>query len=77
MLLGVLDDDLVLANTSVYSHGVIGEGSEGRNEGSQDMEQAFLLEMVSANECCTQSVELGDFLRLGHGRPLRRRQWKK
>ena len=58
MLLGVLDDDLVLANTIVNSHGVIGDGSEGRNEGSQDMEQAFLLENVSVNECCSSRCRL-------------------
>ena len=43
MLLGVLDGDLVLANTIVNGHGKVGKGSEGGDEGSQDVEHAFLL----------------------------------
>ena len=43
MLLGMLDGDLVLANAIVDGHGKVGDGSEGGDEGSQDVEQAFLL----------------------------------
>lgn len=43
VLLGVLDGDLVLANTITDSHGIVGEGCEGGDEGSQDVEQSFLL----------------------------------
>lgn len=43
MLLSVLDDDLILANAIMNGHGEVGDGSEGGDEGSQDVEQAFLL----------------------------------
>ena len=44
MLLGLLDGDLILANAIMNGHCEIGNGSEGGDEGSQDVEQAFLLE---------------------------------
>lgn len=48
MLLLVLDGDLVLAHTITDSHGIVGEGGEGGDEGSQDVEETFLLgEVVS------------------------------
>ncbi len=43
VLLGVLDGDLVLADTITDSHGIVGDGGEGSDEGSQDVEQSFLL----------------------------------
>ena len=36
--------DLIVAKASLDSHSEVGDGSEGSNEGSQDVEQAFLLE---------------------------------
>ena len=66
MLLGVLDGDLVLANTIADSHGIVGEGGEGGNEGRQDMEQSFLLWRF--DEMMLTKVVLV-YLQLGHGRP--------
>ena len=43
VLLGVLDEDLVLANTITNSHGIVGESGEGGDESSQDVEETFLL----------------------------------
>ena len=43
MLLGLLDGDLILANAIMNGHCEVGDGSEGGDEGSQDVEQAFLL----------------------------------
>ncbi len=77
MLLGVLDGDLVLANTIVNGHSEVGNGGEGGDEGSQDVKQAFLLGKVSIGESCKVSVELENCLQLAHGRPLRRRQWRR
>ena len=77
VLLGVLDSDLVLANTIVNGHSEVGDGGEGGDEGSQDVEQAFLLGQVSIGESCKVSVELENCLQLVHGRPLRRRQWRR
>ena len=50
MLLGLLDGDLVLANAIMNGHGVVGDGGESGDEGSQDVEQAFLLGKVSVDE---------------------------
>ncbi len=77
MLLGVLDGNLILTNAIVNGHGEVGDGSEGGDEGSQDVEQAFLLGKVSVNESCRGWVELVDDLRLEHGRPLRRMQGRR
>ena len=77
MLLGVLDRNLVVANTIVNSHGEIRDGGEGGDEGSQDVEQAFLLGRVSLEGLRKGSVELLYDLRLGRGRPLRKRQWRR
>lgn len=77
VLLGVLDGDLILANTIVNGHGEVGDGSEGGDKGSQDVEQAFLLRRVSVDEFCNVSIELMDYLQLGHGRPLHRTRGKK
>ena len=38
MLLGVRDLDAVVADAITDSHGEVGEGSEGGDEGSQDVE---------------------------------------
>lgn len=43
VLLGVLDGDLILADTITDSHSIVGDGGEGGDEGSQDVEQSFLL----------------------------------
>lgn len=51
MLLGVLDHDLVLANTVTDCHGIVGESGEGGDERGQDVEQAFLL---PGSATCTQ-----------------------
>ena len=40
---GLSDDDLVEVHTVIDGHGEVGDGSEGRNESCQDVEQAFLL----------------------------------
>lgn len=48
MLLAVLDGDDVGAGTSLDSHAIVRDGGKGGNEGSQDVEQAFLLFDVSA-----------------------------
>jgi len=42
VLLGMLDGYIVVANAVTDSHGEVGESSKGGDEGSQDMEQAFL-----------------------------------
>lgn len=38
VLLGVLDQDLVLANTITDCHGIVGESGEGGDESGQDVE---------------------------------------
>ena len=43
VLVGFLEDDVVVADAVTGSHGEVGDGSEGGDEGSQDVEQAFLL----------------------------------
>lgn len=47
MLLGVLNGDLILRNTGLDSHSVVRDGRKGSDEGSQDMEETFLLYYVS------------------------------
>ena len=47
MLLALLDRDLVVGDAIVNSHCEVGNHSEGGNEGSQDVEHAFLLGAVS------------------------------
>lgn len=47
VLVVVPDDDLVLADAITNSHGVVGESGKGGDEGSQDVEQAFLLRNIS------------------------------
>ena len=47
MLVGVLDENLVLANSISDCHRIVGQCSEGGDEGSQNVEQAFLLAAVS------------------------------
>jgi len=86
VLLGVLDGDLVDADTVVHGHGEVGDEGKGGDEGRQDMEQAFLLGMASAIESVSGSgphlgsrvarrhVRGGKDVRRGHERPLRRRQ---
>ena len=58
MFLGVLNSDFILANTIMYSHGEIGDGGKGSDKGSQDVEQAFLLDEVSVHEGYRLSVEV-------------------
>ena len=65
MLLGVLDGDLVLANAIVNGHGEVGEGSEGGDEGSQDVEHAFLLGAGNVSGSCRRSMETIGFLTTG------------
>lgn len=43
VLLGLLNGDFVLGGTVADGHGEIGEGSEGGDESSQNVEHAFLL----------------------------------
>lgn len=43
VLVGFLEDDVVVADAVTGSHGEVGDGREGGDEGSQDVEQAFLL----------------------------------
>jgi hypothetical protein len=43
VLVGLLQDGLVVADAITSRHGKVGEEGEGRNEGSQDVEEAFLL----------------------------------
>ena len=45
MFLG--DDNPVVANAFTGGRGEVGRESKGRDESCQDMEQAFLLDMVS------------------------------
>ena len=45
VLLGVLDGDHILRDTSLDSHAIVRNGGEGSNKGSQNVEQAFLLPM--------------------------------
>ena len=47
VLLCMLDQDLVLTNTITDCHGKVGKGGKGGDEGSQDVEQPFLLWTVS------------------------------
>ena len=65
MLLGVLDGDLVLANAIMNGHGKVGKGSESGNEGSQDVEQAFLLGEGTVSGSCKLSMETIGFLTTG------------
>lgn len=44
VFLRFLDGNLIQGNAIVDSHGEISNGRKGRDEGSQDMEQSFLLE---------------------------------
>ena len=50
MLLAVLDSDLVAADTVTDGHGEVGDGSEGSDERSQDVEHAFLLRLGRKHE---------------------------
>ena len=65
MLLGVLDGDLILANTIMNGHGKVGNGSEGGDEGSQDVEHAFLLGEGNVSRSCKRSMETIGFLTTG------------
>lgn len=65
MLLAVLESDLILANTIVNGHGEVRDGSEGGDEGSQDVEQAFLLEKVSINGTLQMVGGPGELLTTG------------
>lgn len=47
VLVVMVNLDLVLGDTSLSSHGVIGQGSESRDEGRDDVEHAFLLCILS------------------------------
>ena len=44
MLLGMLDLDLIVADTITNRHGKVGDGSKSSDESGQDVEHAFLLE---------------------------------
>ncbi len=48
VLLGMLDLGLVDGDTITDSHGEVRDHGEGGDEGSQDVEQAFLLDRVSS-----------------------------
>ena len=47
----MMDLDLVLGDAVLDSHGVVGQGREGRDEGREDVEHAFLLDCVSIEVC--------------------------
>ncbi len=51
VLLGVLDLGLVDGDTITHSHGEVRDHGKGGDEGSQDVEQAFLLDCVSFESC--------------------------
>ena len=65
MLLGMLDGDLVLANAIVNGHGKVGDGSEGGDEGSQDVEQAFLLRKSQGRRILERVDRAGELLTTG------------
>lgn len=50
VLVVMVDLDLVLGDTSFDGHSVVGQRSEGRDEGRDDVEHAFLLYYLSACE---------------------------
>ena len=89
VLLGVGEDNFVLANTIIDSHRVVGEGGEGCDERCQDMEHAFLLDIsVSVDPLVGWGNDVSGFVlppmqvrvkdvRLGHGRPSHRRRWRR
>lgn len=51
-------DSLVVVDTCTAGHGEVGEEGEGGDEGSQDVEEAFLLECVSLCSRSDGSTEL-------------------
>ena len=76
MLLGVLDLDLVVADAVSDRHGEVRNGGKGGDEGSQDVEHAFLLQpavnILDSKGSRGRAVEDASHLRLGHGRPSHR-----
>lgn len=75
MLVGLLDDDLDHADAVTRRHCKIRDSCEGGDEGSQDMEQTFLLG-PSQHQFARLKVREAS-LPLGHGKPWRRRQAKR
>lgn len=49
MLVGLSLDNLVEVGSIASGHGEVGEEGKGRDEGRQDMEQAFLLELLAVS----------------------------
>ncbi len=55
----LLDNDGVSVGVAVAGgHCEVGDGSESRDEGCQDVEQTFFLDGISYVQCCTWSAVL-------------------
>ena len=67
---GFGEDDLVVGDAVTSCHGKVGEEGKGGDEGSQDVEETFLLRVVSFLLRLTGS----SCLRQGPGKPCHRRQ---
>jgi hypothetical protein len=60
-------------DTVTDSHGEVGDGSKGGDEGSQDVEEAFLLRLYQYPDAKNTKFNIN--LQLEHGRPWRRKRW--
>lgn len=70
VLLGLLDGDFVVRHAIIDSHGIIRDGGKGRDEGSQDVEQPFLLKL--GQHCNTNVLTTrGTYDRLTEGQDVK------
>ena len=72
-----LDEGSGEGNTITVGHGIVRDCGESGDEGSQDVEEAFLLDGDRLALCSPDASQLGGYVRPGRGKPWRKRQWRR